>query len=78
MNATPDMLATSFKMLAALALVLGGLGIFFYFTKRVMRKDIGSSVGEMIRVLASQYIGLKKKHLPDRNSRGHTGRRYQR
>ena len=60
MNTTPDMLATSFKMLAALALVLGGLGIFFYITKRVMRKDIGSSGGEMIRVLASQYIGLKK------------------
>ena len=60
MNATPDMLATSFKMLAALALVLGGLGIFFYVTKRVMRKDIGSSGGEMIRVVASQYIGLKK------------------
>jgi len=60
MNATPDMLATAFKMLAALALVLGGLGIFFYFTKRVMRKDIGTSEGKMIRVLASQYIGLKK------------------
>jgi len=60
MNTTPDMLATSFKMLAALALVLGGLGIFFYITKRVMRKDLGSSGGQMIRVLASQYIGLKK------------------
>lgn len=60
MNATPDMLATTLKMLAALALVLGGLGIFFYFTKRVMRKDIGNSAGGMIRVLASQYIGLKK------------------
>jgi flagellar biogenesis protein FliO len=60
MNAAPDMLATAFKMLAALALVLGGLGIFVYFTKRVMRKDIGNSGGEMIRVLASQYIGLKK------------------
>ena len=60
MNAAPDMLATAFKMLAALALVLGGLGIFFYFTKRVMRKDIGNSGESMIRVLASQYIGLKK------------------
>ena len=60
MNATPDMLATAFKMLAALALVLGGLGLFFYFAKRVMRKDIGASGGELIRVLASQYIGLKK------------------
>ncbi|MGD2036886.1 MAG: flagellar biosynthetic protein FliO [Desulfobacterales bacterium] len=60
MNATPDMLATALKMLAALALVLGGLGIFFYFTKRVMRRDIGTSGGQMVRVLANQYIGLKK------------------
>jgi len=47
-------------MLAALALVLGGMGIFFYFTKRVMRKDGSGSGGRMIRVLASQYVGLKK------------------
>ena len=60
MNATPDMLATSLKMLAALALVLAGLGIFFYISKRVMRKNLGTSGGKMIRVLASQYIGLKK------------------
>jgi flagellar protein FliO/FliZ len=60
MNATPDMLATAFKMLAALALVLGGLGVFFYFAKRMMRKNIGTSGGEMIRILANQYIGLKK------------------
>lgn len=60
MNTSPDMLATAFKMLAALALVLGGMGIFFYFTKRVMRKDGRGSGGQMIRVLASQYIGLKK------------------
>jgi flagellar protein FliO/FliZ len=60
MNTGPDMLATAFKMLAALALVLGGMGIFFYFGKRVMRKEGSSSGGRMIRVLASQYIGLKK------------------
>ena len=60
MNATPDMLATALKMLAALALVLGGMVIFFYFTKRVMRKNIGNSREGMIRVLANQYIGLKK------------------
>ena len=68
MNATPDILATALKMLAALALVLGGLGIFFYFTKRVMRKNIGNSGEGMIRVLANQYIGLKKNislvHIP--------------
>jgi flagellar biogenesis protein FliO len=60
MNAAPDMLATALKILAALALVLGGLGLFFYFTKRVMRRDIGASGGQMIRLLANQYIGLKK------------------
>jgi flagellar protein FliO/FliZ len=60
MNSSPDMLATAFKMLAALALVLGGMGIFFYFAKRVIRKEGSGSGGRMIRVLASQYIGLKK------------------
>jgi len=60
MNTSPEMLTTAFKMLAALALVLGGMGIFFYFGKRVMRKDGSGSGGRMIRVLASQYIGLKK------------------
>ncbi|MGD2097743.1 MAG: flagellar biosynthetic protein FliO [Desulfobacterales bacterium] len=60
MNATPDMLSTTLKMLAALALVLAGLGVFFYFSKRVLQKNIGASGGKMIRVLASQYIGLKK------------------
>lgn len=60
MNATPDMMSTALKMLAALALVLAGLGAFFYFARRLMRKDIGGGGGKMIRVLASQYIGLKK------------------
>ncbi len=60
MNATPDMLASALKMVAALTLVLAGLGIFFYLSKRVLRKNIGVRGGKMIRVLASQYIGLKK------------------
>jgi flagellar biogenesis protein FliO len=60
MNATPDMLATAFKMLAALGLVLGGLGVFFYFSKRIMRKSSGRSRDQLIRVLANQYVGLKK------------------
>ena len=60
MNATPDMLSTAFKMLAALALVLGGLGFFFFFTKRLMRKDVGRTNDKMIRVLANQYMGIKK------------------
>ncbi|MGD2184593.1 MAG: flagellar biosynthetic protein FliO [Desulfobacterales bacterium] len=60
MNATPDMLSTALKMLAALALVLGGLGIFFFFAKRVMHKNIGGNPDKLIRVLANQYMGMKK------------------
>lgn len=60
MNATPDMLSTAFKMLAALGLVLGGLGVFFFLAKRVMRKDIGGNRDKLIHVLANQYIGMKK------------------
>ena len=60
MNATPDMISTALKMLAALMLVLGGLAIFFYIAKRVMRREIGGPANKMIRVLASQYVGLKK------------------
>ena len=60
MNATPDMLSTAFKMLAALGLVLGGLGVFFFLAKKVMRKDIGGNRGKLIHVLANQYLGMKK------------------
>jgi flagellar protein FliO/FliZ len=60
MNATPDMLSTALKMLAALALVLGGLGFFFFLTKRLMRKAAGRTHDKMIRVMANQYMGVKK------------------
>jgi flagellar protein FliO/FliZ len=60
MNATPDMLSTAFKMLVALSLVLGGLGVFFFLTKRVLRKKFVGSKDKLIRVIANQYIGLKK------------------
>ena len=60
MNATPDMLSTAFKMLAALALVLGGLGFFFFFARRLMHKNAGRPHDKMIRVIANQYMGVKK------------------
>jgi flagellar biogenesis protein FliO len=39
---------------------LGGLGFFFFFTKRFMRKDSGRTHDKMIRVLANQVMGIKK------------------
>ncbi len=60
MNATPDMLSTALKMLAALGLVLVGLGVFFFFAKRVMHKNIGRNQDKLIHVLANQYLGMKK------------------
>ena len=60
MNATPDMLSTALKMLAALGLVLGGLGLFFFFTKRLMRREGSRAHAKMIQVLANQYMGVKK------------------
>ena len=60
MNATPDMLSTALKMLAALGLVLGGLGVFFFFAKKVMHKNIGGNQDKLIHVLANQYLGMKK------------------
>lgn len=60
MNATPDMLSTAFKMLAALGLVIGGLGIFFFLAKRIMHKDVGGKQEKLIHVLSNQYMGAKK------------------
>ncbi len=60
MNATPDMLSTALKMLAALGLVLGGLGVFFFFAKKVMHKNISGNQDKLIHVLANQYLGMKK------------------
>ena len=60
MNATPDMLSTALKMLAALGLVLGGLGVFFFFAKKVMHKNIGGNQDKLIHILANQYLGMKK------------------
>ena len=47
-------------MLAALGIVLGGLLVVFYFTKRALRRDVGGSKEQLIKVISSQYIGIKK------------------
>jgi flagellar biosynthetic protein FliO len=47
-------------MLVALGIVLGGLLVIFYFLKRYLKVSGGGSDTKLIRVIASQYIGLKK------------------
>ena len=60
MNTAPDMAATALQMLTALGVVLGGLILVFYFMKRFLKIDVGGSKEQLIKVIASQYIGIKK------------------
>lgn len=60
MNTTPEIVSTAFRMLTALGLVLGGLLVCVYFIKRFLKRDVGGSKEQLIRVIASQYIGIKK------------------
>ena len=60
MNATPDVVSSAFQMLTALGIVLGGLLVVFYLMKRFLKRGVGDSKGQLIRVIASQYIGFKK------------------
>ena len=60
MITAPDMASTALQMLTALGVVLGGLIIVFYFMKRFLKRDVGGSKEQLIKVIASQYIGIKK------------------
>jgi flagellar biosynthetic protein FliO len=60
MSATPDMIATAFKMFAALGIVLGGLVFVFYLTRRVSKIELSGSRQKLIKVIANKYIGVKK------------------
>ena len=75
MNPAPDAISTTLQMLTALAIVLGGLLVVFYLLKRFLRRDAGGPGNPMIRVIASQYIGVKKNCAgrSPRNSSGFRG-----
>ena len=60
MNPPPDMLTTAIKMVAALGVVLGGLFVVYYFTRRMTRLNGAGTQDKMIRVLANKFIGVKK------------------
>jgi flagellar biosynthetic protein FliO len=60
MSTAPDALSTTLQMLTALAIVVGGLLVAFYLMKRFLKRDAGGSNTALIRVVANQYIGVKK------------------
>ena len=60
MNTTPDVVSSTLQMLMALGIVLGGLLVVFYLLKRYLKRDAGGAKRQLIRVIASQYIGIKK------------------
>ena len=60
MTTAPDPISTTLQMLTALAVVVGALLIAFYAMKRFLKRDAGGSGNSLIRVIANQYIGVKK------------------
>ena len=60
MNISPTIFSTALQMLAALGIVLGGLLVVFYFMKRAFRGNVNGSKERLVKVISSQYIGIKK------------------
>ena len=60
MNAAPELVPAVLKMMAALAMVVGGLFVMVHFTRRYRRRADRPARRQMIRVVASQAIGAKK------------------
>ncbi len=60
MNYQPDIIFATLKMVAALAAVLSCLVIILYFAKRQINKQTGIKGTQLIKILASRYIGVKK------------------
>jgi len=59
MTFEPDLISSSLKMFAALALILGGLIAVLYYVKRKAR-GATNSTGHIVTILGNTYLGLKK------------------
>jgi flagellar biosynthetic protein FliO len=59
MNATPELLPSALRMIAALAAVLGGLWVAMHFVRRYLQRRRPAQ-RRLVRVVASQPIGVKK------------------
>jgi len=60
MNAGPELIPSALKMIAALAMVVGGLFVAVHFARRFLRRRGGAVRHGLVRVVASQPIGVKK------------------
>ena len=60
MSASPELLPAVLKMITALAVVVGGLVLMFYFSRRLSGITSGRVEDRLIRVLASGSVGMKK------------------
>jgi flagellar biogenesis protein FliO len=60
MNAAPELIPSALKMIAALAAVLGGLFVMVHFARRYLQRAGGLTQPRLVRVVASQAIGIKK------------------
>jgi flagellar biosynthetic protein FliO len=61
MNASPDMITTGLKMIAALGMVLAVILVLLYGLRKMSGQPIGRIAGgKRIQVLESHYLGVKK------------------
>ena len=60
MNYPPEMWTTALKMITALAIVIGFLFISLHLFKRMYKNKLTGPGGNLINVLASSYVGVKK------------------
>lgn len=60
MNPAPELIPSALKMIAALAAVLGGLFVIVRLARRYFQPPVGTARERLVRVLASQAVGVKK------------------
>jgi len=60
MTVPPDFTSSALNMVAALSIVLIGLGLVYLAGKRFLQRGIAGSPDQPIRMLASHYVGVKK------------------
>jgi flagellar protein FliO/FliZ len=61
MNYSPDLIENLLKVLTALGTVLVVMMVLFYFAKQFLGRTRYLSGNSIIRVLASNYVGVKKQ-----------------